>query len=100
MEDYVNAAETTAELVQRWNYADDFRQQYDDRALEWYKLYVGYRDALPDKLAGRSNLHIPRTYEEIDTLRSRFLKAIFASRPYIDFLPRPRFAGDPAERSL
>ncbi|MFA5383986.1 MAG: hypothetical protein WC364_04880 [Eubacteriales bacterium] len=96
MEDYVNAAETTAELVQRFNYADDFRQQYEDRALEWYKLYVGYRDALSEKFAGRSNLHIPRTYEEIDTLRSRIMKSFFASRPYIDFLPRPREVIDPA----
>lgn len=91
----INTAETTAELLSRFTYADAWRQQYDERALNWYKQYVGWRDALPKELQGRSNLHIPRTYEEIDTLRARFLKALFASRPYIDFLPRPRVA-DPA----
>ena len=87
-----DARETTAELLQRFNYADSWRQQYDARALAWYKLYVGWRAELPKQLKGRSNLHIPRTYEEIDTLRARFLKALFSSRPYIDFLPRPRDA--------
>ncbi len=84
--------ETTAELLQRFTYAESWRQQYDDRALSWYKLYVGWRKDLPPELAGRSNLHIPRTYEEIDTLRSRFMKALFSSRPYIDFSPRPQNA--------
>jgi hypothetical protein len=91
----IETAETTGELLARFTYADSWRQQYDERALAWYKLYVGWRDELPAELRGRSNLHIPRTYEEIDTLRARFLKALFASRPYIDFLPRPRGA-DPA----
>ncbi|MEW6045002.1 MAG: hypothetical protein AB1609_00735 [Bacillota bacterium] len=87
--------ELTGELLSRFNYADSWRQQYDERALRWYKLYVGWRDELPKQLKGRSNLHIPRTYEEVDTLRSRIMKAIFASRPYIDFIPRPRYAVDP-----
>ena len=87
-----DARETTAELIQRFNYAESFREQYDLRALTWYKLYVGWRAELPKQLKGRSNLHIPRTYEEIDTLRARFIKALFSSRPYIDFLPRPREA--------
>lgn len=91
-----DSKETTAELIQRFTYADSWRSQYDLRALAWYKLYVGWRAELPKALKGRSNLHIPRTYEEVDTLRSRFLKALFASRPYIDFLPRPRGAGNPA----
>jgi hypothetical protein len=96
MPDIYDSRETTAELIQRFQYADSWRQQYDQRALEWYKLYVGWRKALDKKLKGRSNLHIPRTYEEVDTLRSRILKALFSSRPYIDFLPRPRDAVNPA----
>lgn len=96
MPNIYDSRETTAELIQRFYYAESWRQQYDTRALEWYKLYVGWRNALPKALQGRSNLHIPRTYEEVDTLRSRFLKALFSSRPYIDFLPRPREAVNPA----
>jgi len=85
-------AGTTGELINRFQYADTNRKQYEERALRWYKLYVGWRKELTGNLKNRSNLHIPRTYEEVDTLRSRFMKAMFASRPYIDFMPRPRDA--------
>jgi Bacteriophage head to tail connecting protein. len=85
--------EITAELIQRFEYADSWRHQFDDVARRCYKLYVGYRDPLPEELQGRSNLHIPRTYEQIDTWRARLVKAFFGiARPYIDFLPSPRNA--------
>lgn len=76
-------------ILQEFNYADSFRKQYEEPALRYYKQYAGYRDALSAEFTGRSNLHIPRTYEEIDTLRSRIIKTIFATRPYVDFVPRP-----------
>src|SRR5690606_25296619 len=77
--------ELTSELMARFKYAENWRKQYDERAIEWYKLYVGYVDK---KTPGRSNLHIPRTYEEIDALRARFVKSFVAQRPYVDFIPR------------
>lgn len=80
---------TAGEMLQRWNYADAHRKQYEEPARRYYKQYVGYREALSEEYQGRSNLHIPRTYEEIDTLRARMIKSIFATRPYIDFIPRP-----------
>ncbi len=85
--------ELTAELIQRFEYADSWRHQFDDVARRCYKLYVGYRDPLPEGMEGRSNLHIPRTYEQMDTWRARLLKAFFGiARPYIDFLPSPQGA--------
>ena len=76
-------------IIQEFNYADTFRRQYEEPALRYYRQYAGYREALSAEFTGRSNLHIPRTYEEIDTLRSRIIKTIFATRPYVDFVPRP-----------
>lgn len=86
--------EIAAELLSRFSYADSWRQQYDQRAVEWYKLYIGYKDPPPKELAGRSNLHIPRTYEQIDTLRARIVKSFLATRPYIDFVAQPQNAAD------
>lgn len=77
--------ELTSELMARFKYAENWRKQYDERAIDWYKLYVGY---VEKKTPGRSNLHIPRTYEEIDALRARFVKSFVAQRPYVDFIPR------------
>lgn len=85
--------EQTAELLQRFEYADSWRSQYYDVATRCYQLYVGWRKELSEEQKGRSNLHIPRTYEAVDTWRARLIKSFFGvSRPYIDFLPSPQGA--------
>lgn len=81
--------ERVAELISRFNYADSFRQQYEQRAIENYKMYVGYRPKLAKDKTGRSNLHIPLAYEMIDTLRSRIHQAFVKTRPYVDFTAVP-----------
>lgn len=85
-EERINERERLAELQSRFSYAESYRKQYDEKAIDSYKLYVGYRDAKD----GRSNLHIPRTYEQLDTLRSRLVKAFAGARPYLDFIPTSR----------
>jgi len=81
--------ERAAELINRFDYADNFRKQYERRAIENYKVYVGYRPPLPEEAKGRSNLHIPLAYEMVDTLRSRIHQAFVRTRPYVDFVPIP-----------
>ena len=83
--DAKNPQETLSELKNRFTYADNYRKQFDDKATNWYKLYVGYRDEAKE---GRSNLHIPRAYEQLDTLRSRLVKSFVSQRPYVEFIPR------------
>ena len=85
-----NREARTAELVTRFAYAESWRKQYDSKALEWYKLYRGWREKA--YIEGRSNLHIPKTYEYLDAIRARIVKSFFATRPYLEFIPRP-FAG-------
>src|SRR5690606_2611413 len=82
----MNREEMKRQLLARFEYARGYRAAWEDRAIEWYKLYVGYRERAEE---GRSNLHIPRTYEQIDTLRARIVRSFFAQRPYIDFIPKP-----------
>jgi len=84
----INEKERLAELRSRFSYAESYRKQYDERAIACYKLYVGYRDKA--KVAGRSNLHIPRVYEQLDTLRARLVKSFASTRPYVDFIPQAR----------
>lgn len=84
--------ERLAELLDRFSYADSFRQQYERRGIENYKLYVGYRPPLPPEKEGRSNLHIPMAYEAIDTLRGRIHQAFCRTRPYVDFVAVPSAA--------
>ena len=90
---YEDPRKTLAELRERFRYADDYREQYAERAKRWYQLYVGYRD---DVVEGRSNLHIPRAYEQLDTIRARLTKSFISQRPYVEFMPRilPRTTQD------
>ncbi len=88
-----SAEELTALLKGRFDYADAFRKQWDDRVQDWWRLYTGYREQITnpeDPRFGKSNLHIPRPYEQLDALRARLVKSFFGSRPYIDFIPMPR----------
>lgn len=71
-------------LLARFAAAEGHRAPYDVLVDGWWRQYVGYREPRED---GRSNIHVPRTYEEIDTLRARICKSLLGARPYIDFLP-------------
>lgn len=83
--------EVSAELINLFNYFDSYRKQYDKQAVENYKLVVGYKED-EDGEDGRSNLHIPRTYQIVDTIRARIVMAFFNRRPYIEFVPMPSLA--------
>src|SRR5690606_42103106 len=58
-----------------------YRQQWEDRAIEGYKLYIGYRKEFEETTEGkrrriqRSNIHVPRPYELADSLRARIVKS-------------------------
>lgn len=77
--------EVLAELLSRFEGADDYRKPYEEIALRNFSLY---RTQRREAIEGRSNLHIPRMYEQIDTLRSRIYKSVFSQRPYINFIPK------------
>ncbi|MFP4661948.1 MAG: hypothetical protein ACLFPF_07155 [Halanaerobiales bacterium] len=76
------------EQISLFEYFDGYRSQWDLKAVEWYKLLVGYKEEL-DKDDSRSNLHIPRTYQIVDTIRARMVMALFKNYPYIEYVPQP-----------
>jgi len=82
------AKEKTQELLNLFSFFESYRQQWDERAVTWYKQFVGYKEERED---GRSNLHIPRTYQIVDTIRARMMDSLFKTRPYIEFDPLPAF---------
>jgi len=86
------------ELVKLFQWADGYRRNnYDLMADRHYKQYLAHLDEVtsgnviqPNGTTTRSNLFIPRTYEQMDAWRARLVKSFFSSRPYVDFLPMPR----------
>lgn len=73
------------ELLSKFKYYSSFRTPYEEKAIENYKLYVGSKEP---KEAGMANLHIPKIYEIVDTIRARYVLAFFKNRPYFEFIPR------------
>lgn len=73
-------------VLQRFERSEKWRKPWDEKWLRWYKLYRGIVPPLKDP--DRSNLHIPYTYSTVDTVRSKLLSAVFATRPYIAFVPK------------
>jgi hypothetical protein len=85
-----------AEQMNLHSYFDSYRSQYDDLAVRWYRQLVGYKQETEEEKkarengeAVRSNLHIPRTYQIVDTIRSRIVNTFFKNPPYLEFIPQP-----------
>jgi hypothetical protein len=79
----------TNELLKKFSHFDSHRKRWDERSIKWYQQYVGWKKEI-EKLKGKvANLHIPRTYQQVDTIRSRIVTAFFRNRPYCDFLAEP-----------
>ena len=74
-------------LLNRLDYADRYRKDYEEIAERCYQLYESWRELVE----GRSNVFIPMTYQEIDTVRARMVKSFFGQRPYSDFIPAPGY---------
>lgn len=85
------AKEINADLIAKFQYFDSYRKQWEEQAINCYKLYIGWKER---RAEGLSNLHIPKTYEILDTIRSRLVKSFFGTRPYIDFIPLPSTYGN------
>lgn len=77
----------TEELKSLFNAFDSYRKQWEDDAIEDYKMYDGYKEDTDDR---RANIHIPRAYEIVDTIRARVVNAFFNKKPYIEFVPTPQ----------
>lgn len=81
----MNKDERTQKLLHRFDVAQQYRAPWDDRAVDFYRLYTAYREPLPEGVR-RSNLFIPKTYEHISTYRARLLRACVGAKPFIDFV--------------
>ena len=75
-------------ILSRFNYSQKWRRPWDDKWLKWYKLYRSVTPSLPPGESDRSNLHIPYSYSTVDTVRSKLISVMLASRPYISYVPK------------
>lgn len=76
--------EIVAKVTEDFNKAKSARQEYDDKWLRYYKLYRNYKEERQDN---RSNLFIPYTFSIIETVVPRIIATLFATRPYIGYMP-------------
>lgn len=82
------ANKKSEKYISIFNSYDSYREQWEEDAIKNYKLLIGHKEDLDDD-DPRSNLHIPRTYQIVDTIRAHLVNAFFGRRPYIEFVPSP-----------
>lgn len=59
---------------------------YKEKWKRFYKRYRNYVDALEDKT--RSNISVPFTFVQVETILPRLVETLFAARPYVTVKPR------------
>jgi len=82
--------EITQSLLDIFEYYRSFREQYEQDAVKWYKMFIGYRE---NNHPNKANVNIPKAYQVLDTIRSQIVSNFFNKRPFIEFTPMPE-AGD------
>jgi hypothetical protein len=73
-------------ILQDRDMCQKFRTPQEELTTQGYKQYLGWRPKVDNK---RSNLHIPVSYRIVDTIRSREVKAIAGSRPFVEPVVKP-----------
>ena len=74
------------DILEKYYKAKDYRQQFEDDWIEYYKLYRSFLEE--NEYPWRANLFIPKTFSLIETIVPRIVEAIFGNRPIVKVLPR------------
>lgn len=82
--DKLSDEEIVEKVVDDFNKADDARKPYEEKWLRFYRFYRNYKEKRTDY---KSNLFIPYTFSVIETVLPRIISTLFATRPYIGYLP-------------
>lgn len=63
-----------------------FRRQYDSRRALFYRQYIGQREArlYPDNLTRRSNTFMTFPFQNVETITSRVVDALFGMDPWFE----------------
>ncbi len=84
-------------LLERIERAEGYRDSnYRDKWLEYYKMY---RSIPPEVEAGRSNVFVPYTFTNIETIAARITESLSANRPYVIVMPQEDGDADKAEKT-
>lgn len=84
-------AELEEKVKDIFRYFNEYRKPFEKKAIKNYKAFVGHKEEVK---GNKSNLHIPKTYEIVDTIRARILSSFFHQRPYIEFTTKPEMGDD------
>jgi hypothetical protein len=63
-----------------------FQNPYFDKFRSFYKLYRSYIDP-ENRKENRSNLFIPYTFHQVETVTPKMILAMFKTRPYVQTVP-------------
>lgn len=77
-----------AKYINRVESSENFRKTFDKKWTTYYKRWRNYVDDIIDPDTGkvitdRSNISIPYTFTQVETILPRLIESLFASRPYV-----------------
>jgi hypothetical protein len=80
--EHMNEEEILLRVLEDFKKAENFHSEFHEFISEWYRVY---RAKMLDTeiREGRSNLFIPHTLANVETLKSKLVNAIFAERPFV-----------------
>lgn len=85
----LNRYMTRIEAAEKWRDGG-----YRDKWERWYKRYRNHVDPLYDEkgklIADRSNISIPYSFTQVETILPRLVESLFAARPYVAVKGKPK----------
>lgn len=75
-------------VLDRFNDARAARSQYEEKWLRAYRLYRSYKKPLPKEDEDLSNIFVPKTFSDIESITPRIVMATIARRPWVEIKPR------------
>lgn len=81
------AKDNLEKYLTRIQAAEEHRRPYETMWARFYERWRSHADALIDpetgKAADRSNIFVPETYAQVETVLPRLIETLFAARPYV-----------------
>lgn len=96
----MNEAETLRQVLEDFQKAETFHRPFHELVTEYYRIYRSkIMDTELEARKGRSNLFIPHTFSNVETMKCKLVNAMFAERPFVSTKVLDVYEADLAEQA-
>lgn len=77
-------------VLDRFSDASTARAPYETDWLRAYQMYRSFKEDLPEEDEDLSNLFIPKTFADIESITPRIVMASISTKPWVTIMPREK----------